>query len=151
MTAWTHDTALPCPMRSPEHYDGVVAKRGLAWVVDVAAITAMTLTAGLLTLGVGLFFWPILFLVVGGLYRVSTLAGRSATWGMRLMGIELRGHDGQRLDGAQAALHVAGYYASVMFMILPALASVVAMFVTDRRQGLTDLVLGTAAINSPDR
>ena len=64
------------------------------------------------------------------------------------MGIELRGHDGERLDGLQAALHVGGYYLSVAFF-LPILASIGAMFVTGRRQGLTDLVLGTAAINRP--
>ena len=149
MTAWIDHSALPCPAASPEHYDGVVAKRALAWVVDAALIAAMTLVAVLLTLGVGLIFLPAVALVVGGLYRVATLSGGSATWGMRLMGIELRGPDGHRLSGGQSVLHVAGYYASVTFALLPAVASAVAMLATERRQGLTDLVLGTAAINRP--
>lgn len=149
MTAPLTDTALPCPHAQPEFYDGVVFKRGMAWIIDVAIIAALTVCASLLTIGIGFFFFPLLFLVIGGVYRISTLAARSATLGMRMMGIELRDFHGQRFDGSQAALHVLGYYASVMFAILPALASVVAMLVTERKQGLTDLVLGTAAINRP--
>jgi len=150
MTALTHDTALPCPHAQPEFYEGVVVKRGLAWLIDAALITFISVVAGVLTLGIGLIFWPVLFLAFGAIYRVGTLSGGSATWGMRLFGIELRDHRGERLDGMHSVLHVAGYYASVMFALLPALASVVAMLATDRRQGLTDLVLGTAAINRPD-
>lgn len=142
-------TALPCPEAQPAFYDGVLAKRAIAWFSDTILITGMTLLAGIATLTVGLFLWPLFFLAIGAAYRISTLASGSATWGMRLMGIELRGPDGGRLDGAQAALHVAGYYASWTFAIVPGLASLVAMVVTGRRQGLTDLVLGTAAINRP--
>ena len=60
----------------------------------------------------------------------------------------MRDHHGDRFDGLQALLHVAGYYVSFAF-VLPALVSIGAMFVTDRRQGLTDMVLGTGAINRP--
>jgi uncharacterized RDD family membrane protein YckC len=153
MTHWTESpmsrqSALPDPLTEPQFYDGVLAKRTIAWIVDVAVITALTIAAGIATLTIGFFLWPIFFIVIGTLYRVSTLSNRSATWGMRLMGIELRGHDGHRFDTGAAILHVLGYYASVMF-VLPALASIAAMFVTDRRQGLTDLVLGSAAINRP--
>lgn len=141
-------TALPDPVTEPQFYDGVLVKRSLAWVVDVVIITALTIVAGLATLTIGFFLWPIFFIVIGTLYRVSTLANRSATLGMRLMGIELRGHDGHRFDTAASVLHVLGYYGSMMF-VLPMLASIVAMVVTDRRQSLTDLVLGSAAINRP--
>jgi uncharacterized RDD family membrane protein YckC len=143
-------TALPCPEAQPEFYDGVLAKRGLAWIVDTVLITVFTLAAGILTLTVGLFLWPIFFLTIGALYRVATIAGGSATWGMRLMGIELRGPDGGRLDPVQAMLHVGGYYASWAFFLLPGLVSIGAIMATPRRQGLSDLVLGTAAINRPD-
>ena len=142
-------TALPCPQERPEFYDGVLAKRALAWVVDTILITLMTLVAGVLTLTVAWFLWPLTFVALGGLYRVATVANGSATWGMRLMGIELRGPSGDRLDPMQAVLHVGGYYACVLTAFLPQLASIGAMFVTDRRQGLPDLVLGTAAINRP--
>ena len=150
MTFLDSTTALPCPDARPEFYDGVVAKRGFAWAVDTALITLMTLAAGILTLGAGLLLWPVFFVAIGALYRIATISGASATWGMRLLGVELRGPDGERLDPLQAVLHVAGYYASWLFFLLPGFASIAAMFATPRRQGLTDLVLGTAAINRPD-
>ena len=150
MTYMDQTTALPCPHDRPEFYEGVLAKRALAWVIDTAVITGMTLMAGILTLTVAWFLWPLAFLAIGGLYRIATLANRSATWGMRLMGIELRDAMGDRLDPVQSVLHVTGYYACVLFALLPQLASIGAMVVTDRRQGLPDLVLGTAAINRPD-
>ncbi|MEM7709704.1 MAG: RDD family protein [Pseudomonadota bacterium] len=148
MTYVTHGTALPDPHHEAEFYSGVALKRGLAWVVDVSAITALTVVAGILTLTVALFFWPLVFLGIGLLYRIGSLVRSSATPGMRLMGIELRDHDGERLDGMQAGLHVLGYYASMTF-VLPQLATIAAILTTPRRQGLTDFVLGTAAINRP--
>lgn len=147
-TAWG-ESALPCPRERPEFYDGVVVKRAFAWLVDTVIITGLTLVAGVLTLTVAWFLWPLTFLALGALYRIATIARGSATWGMRLMGIELRGPDGRRLDPMQGALHVGGYYACVIPGFLPQLASIGAMIVTDRRQGLPDLVLGTAAINRP--
>ena len=142
----THN--LPDPYHQPEFYDGVVIKRGAAWVADILLVTLATFLLGIVTLSVAWFLWPFAFLAVGAIYRVTTLARGSATWGMRLMGIELRDHHGRRFDGPTALLHVFGYYASISF-VLPALGSIVAMLVTDRRQTLTDLVMGTAAINRP--
>ena len=142
-------SALPCPDHRPEFYEGVLAKRAIAWGIDTLVITAMTIVAGILTLTVAFFLWPLVFVAIGALYRVATLAQGSATWGMRAMGIELRGPDCGRLDPMQATLHVAGYYAAWMFMVLPGLASIGAMIATPRRQGLSDLALGTAAINRP--
>lgn len=148
MTYMTSTSALPDPVDQPEFYDGVLPKRAIAWVIDVLLITALTFLAGLLTLTVGFFLWPLFFLVIGFLYRLTTLTNGSATWGMRAMGIELRDVQGNRFDGIQAALHVAGYYATLAF-VLPALASFAAMLVTGRRQSLTDMLLGSAAINRP--
>ena len=148
MTVLTHATALPCPQAEPEFYDGILVKRGLAWLVDATLITVLTLVAGIATLTVGLFLWPLFFTVIGATYRIAALTTRSATLGMRLMGIELRAPDGERLDPMQATLHVGGYYAS-WIAVLPGLVSLGAMIATPRRQGLTDLVLGTAAINRP--
>ncbi|MDB2407030.1 RDD family protein [Jannaschia sp.] len=144
----TATSGLPDPHHEPEFYDGVLVKRGLAWVTDILIVTFATFILGIVTLSVAWFLWPIAFLAVGALYRVATLANSSATWGMRLMGVELRDHHGRRFDGPTALLHVIGYYASMSF-VLPALGSIVTMLVTDRRQGLTDLVMGSAAINRP--
>jgi uncharacterized RDD family membrane protein YckC len=141
-------TALPDPVEEPRFYDGVPAKRALAWVVDMTLVLVLTLLVGLLTLTAALWVFPLTWLVIDGLYRLATISGRSATWGMRLMGIELRDHRGQRLDGMQAMIHTVGYLASWM-MLLPQILSMGAMLATDRKQGLTDLLIGTTAVNRP--
>jgi len=153
MTNWTDTplraaSGLPAPQTEPQFYDGILIKRSLAWVVDLAVITALTVGAGIATFTIGFFLWPVFFVVIDTLYRMATLSNRSATWGMRLMGIELRGHDGHRFDTLQAVLHVLGYAGSVMFVV-PLLASFATMLLTDRRQSLPDMVLGSAAINRP--
>ena len=136
---------LPDPERHAEFYDGVPAKRLFAWVVDVVLITLLTVLALPLTAFTGLFYFPLLYFMVGILYRWVALTRFSATPGMRFAAIELRGADGERLDGGTALLHTGGYAASVA--VFPAqLVSIALMLVTPRRQGLTDLVLGTAAL-----
>ena len=66
---------------------------------------------------------------------------------MRLFAIEFRRSDGSYFDGGTAFLHTAGYFASVA--IFPAqLVSIAMMLLTPRRQGLTDAILGTAALNA---
>ena len=143
----THDirTGLPDPDTHPEFYDDVPVKRLMAWVVDVGMIAVATAAISVFTLFLAPLFLP-LFLVVGFLYRWMTISGGSATLGMRLMAIELRGADGERLDGLTAFLHVAGYTVSVITFPLQ-LISIVLILTTARKQGLTDMVLGTAAIN----
>ncbi|MEM8849778.1 MAG: RDD family protein [Pseudomonadota bacterium] len=148
MTYLHQNAALPDPRYEAQFYAGVPTKRAIAWVLDVVAITALTVLAGILTLTLAWWLWPLAYLTIGLIYRIGTLASGSATPGMRLMGIELRGADGHRLDGVQATLHVAGYYATMAFF-LPVLASIATILATPQRQSLTDLVLGTAAINRP--
>ena len=145
MTLATFAAALPDPVQDAEFYDGVPAKRLIAWALDVAAITVLTVIALPFTAFTGLFFLLPLYLTVGFLYRWAGLAAGSATPGMRLTGIELRAWDGRRLDPVAAFLHVAGYTGSVL--LFPAqFVSAALMAVTPRGQGLTDLVLGTAAL-----
>lgn len=139
---------LPDPVREPEFYAGVTVKRGLAWVVDAGMTFLFCLVALPFTAFTALFWWPILWLMVGFLYRWATMAGRSATWGMRLMGITIRDRDGSRLDGATAFAHVLGYTVSMAVFPLQ-IISIALMIGLGRGQGLTDLALGTAAINKP--
>lgn len=142
------DIGLPDPVREPHFYAGVTMKRALAWVIDSVLILALSLVILPFTAFTAIFFFPLFWLVVGFLYRWATLASRSATWGMRLMAIELREQDGLRLSGSTALLHTAGYTFSVAMAPLQ-LISVILMIVTARGQGLTDMILGTAAINRP--
>ncbi|GAA6199075.1 RDD family protein [Aquicoccus sp. SU-CL01552] len=138
--------ALPDPDSQPQFYDSVPGKRLIAWVVDSAITFVLCLGAVLATAFVGLFIWPLLFLVLGFAYRVVTIASGSATWGMRFAGIELRDTTGARLDLGQAVAHTAGYTISVGIPILQVI-SVVMMLTGRRGQGLTDSVLGTVALN----
>jgi uncharacterized RDD family membrane protein YckC len=151
MFAFARPTALhglPDPVREPAFYEGVTAKRGLAWIVDEALTFGLCLLALPFTAFTALLWWPILWLMVGFLYRWATLSTGSATWGMRLMAVTLRDRNGDRLDPATAFLHVAGYATSMALFPLQ-LVSIALMAALGRGQGLTDLVLGTAALNRP--
>lgn len=141
---------LPDPATKPEFYDGVLFKRAAAWGIDVILVAILCILILPFTAFTGIFFFPFLMLVIGFIYRWFTIAGKSATWGMRMMGIELRDHQGLRLQSSAALAHTAGYTFSVAMAPLQ-LISVLMMIVTDRKQGLTDHLMGTAAINSPSR
>jgi len=138
--------ALPDPFDQPQFYDAVPAKRLIAWLIDSVVTFLLCLGVVLATAFVGLFIWPFLFLVLGFAYRVVTIAGGSATWGMRFAGIELRDAGGARLDLGQAVAHTAGYTISFAVPILQVI-SVVMMLTGARGQGLTDTVMGTVALN----
>lgn len=143
---------LPDPELDPQFYQGVLSRRLVSWIVDVALILAvgvpLALIFGIATLGLGFGLFPLVVGGVGFVYRTVTIAGGSATWGMRLVGIELRRHDGSRFDLVTAFLHT-GLYTFAMGMVLVQMASVVAMLGTRHGQGLPDLILRTTAINPP--
>jgi uncharacterized RDD family membrane protein YckC len=137
---------LADPVTQPQFYRDVASKRLIAWVVDTALIVAIALVIVPFTAFVALFFFLGLVTVVGFVYRTITLATGSATWGMRLMAIEIRDASGARLDLSGAFLHTLGY--TVSWAVTPLqLVSVVLMATSNRGQGLSDLVMGTAALN----
>ena len=139
---------LPDPLTKPQFYTGVLAKRAAAWVFDVVLVGILCVIIVPFTVFTALLFFPFLMLVVGFIYRWFTIASESSTWGMRLMGIELRDHDGLRLDSQSTLMHTAGYSFSMAMAPLQ-LVSVLMMLLSDRKQGLTDHLLGTTAINIP--
>ncbi|WP_316014501.1 RDD family protein [Roseobacter sp. HKCCA0434] len=141
-------SGLPDPATDPQFYDGVPSRRLIAWVLDVAIITALWLVFGILTLGLGWLLLPF-WLVVSFLYRTFTISGRSATWGMRMMGIEFRDGFGQRFGFGQALVHTGLYALSLSFMFTQ-VVSIFLMGGTARGQALHDIPLGSTAINSPD-
>lgn len=150
MIAEPYHRGLPDPVTEAEFYEGVPAKRLFAWVVDVTVIALLTAVAVPFTLFTALFYLPLLYFLIGFLYRWVTISRWSATLGMRFAAIELRADDGGPFDRGTAFLHTAGYAASVA--IFPAqLVSIALMLLTDRRQGLTDLVLGSAAVRRAAR
>ena len=150
MLSATPYTRLPDPDFQAEFYRDVPAKRLFAWLFDTVIVAVVTALILPLTAFVALFFMPLLFLTVNFLYRWATLTSGSATWGMRLAAIEFRRIDGTRFDAITAFLHTLGYTLSIS-AVLPQLASMVLMATGPRAQGLSDLVLGTVAINRTAR
>jgi len=137
---------LPDPERQPEFYADVASKRLVAFIVDTILIIVISLLIVPFTAFTGLFFFPVLMAVVGFAYRVVTIARGSATWGMRLMAIEFRASDGQRFDLGLAFAHTLGLTISFGLPILQVI-SIVLMLTGPRGQGLSDLVLGSVAVN----
>ena len=146
---------VPDPVHDGQFYDGVPARRLVAFCIDVFVVVALwcvVLVVGLLvsvlTLGVAA---PLAILVFGAadfIYRWVMLAERSATVGMMLTGIEVRDAWGDRLNPVMAFLHVAGFYLSVF--VTPLL--VIGWFLiaaSPYRRMLHDLVLGAVVINRP--
>lgn len=137
---------LADPVTQPQFYKDVASKRLLAWVIDTIVVLLMSLIIVPFTAFVALFFFVGLFAVVSFVYRTITLATGSATWGMRLMAIEIRDASGARLDLSGAFLHTLGYMISWAVAPLQ-LISIVLMATSARGQGLTDMVMGSAALN----
>lgn len=141
---------LPDPKTQPAFYADVPPKRFLAWVIDGVLIGILCVLILPFTAFTGIFFFPFLFLVVGFIYRVLTLAGGSATWGMRMVGIEFRAQTGDRFDLGAAILHTLGYSISIAMPLLQ-IISIILMLTSRRKQGLTDHFMGSVAINRAAR
>ena len=144
----TASSMQPDPVRHAEFYDGVVLKRGIAWIIDTILVLAFAIVVVVFSAFTALFILPMVWLTLSFLYRWVTMTGQSATWGMRMMGIRFLTRDGARFDAATAFLHTLGYSLSVAF-VLPQIISVGLMLVSPRGQGLTDHLLGSVAINRP--
>ncbi|SLN13129.1 RDD family protein [Pseudoruegeria aquimaris] len=141
---------LPDPDTHAEFYQDVAAKRFFAWLIDAVFILLITAIIVPFTAFTALFFLPALALGVSLVYRTVSIARHSATPGMRFVSIEFRNHRGETFDTATALLHTVGYLVS-MSMVFPQVISVILMLTSRRRQGLTDMLLGTAAVNRAAR
>jgi uncharacterized RDD family membrane protein YckC len=147
------------PAINPELFEGVLARRVLAFLIDVviialpmALIALFILIFGLVTFGLG---WALFFLFYplgvlwALLYYGFTLGGpHSATIGMRVMDIEMRTWYGAPAYFVLGAVHAIIYWVSVS--VLTPLILLVALF-NDRRRLLHDIVLGAVIINNPYR
>ena len=149
-TTFERMSDLPDPAYQPEFYETVAPKRFFAWVIDSVLILLLTVLALPFTAFLGIFVLPVMYLVIGFAYRVVTLTNGSATWGMRLMAIELRRWDGRRFDLEAAFLHTMGYSISMALPLLQ-VVSIVLMLTSSRGQGLTDHMIGSAALNRAAR
>jgi uncharacterized RDD family membrane protein YckC len=152
------DTRAPArllydPAAEPDLYDGILAKRVVAFFIDAFLIVALLIPAalmvfvlGFITLGLAWLLYPLLFAIVALTYIAFTLGGpMSGTPGMRLVGVEMRTWNGQKMFPLLAVLHGLSFWIS-MGLLTP-LVLVVGLL-TYRKQLLHDLLLGVVALNA---
>ncbi|MEM7524406.1 MAG: RDD family protein, partial [Pseudomonadota bacterium] len=139
---------LPAPDAARLFSDGAPARRLIAFLIDVALVWGAAALFVLMTLGLGIFILGFVVAVIDFLYRSLTIGGRSATFGMRLMRVELRDGDGDRFSLAQAIGHTLLFYVSLTFVVVH-LISVIMMAGSSMGRALHDLPFGSTVINSP--
>lgn len=137
---------LPDPDHEPGLYSDLLLKRSLAWLVDLVITFALTALVVVMTAFIGLFFLPLLWVVVSVTYRTVMLTNHGATLGMLLVALRLRHLDGRRPD-AMVCLWHAIVFSACMATVVGQVISVGLMLITPYRQGLNDLILGTTMIN----
>ena len=147
------------PAANPELFEGVLARRVVAFAIDFVIIAipivfaAMFIFAfGLVTLGLG---WALCWLlspasVIWALvYYGSTLGSpRSASIGMRVMDLEMR-----TWYGAPAYFVLGAVHAIVFWLSVSTLTPLILLvcFFNERRRLLHDILLGTVVINNAVR
>lgn len=139
---------LPDPVLDAQFYEGVPIKRLFAWFIDVVVVFAICVGLVILTVGMGAFIFPALAFLANIAYRIFCLNKWSATLGMRIVGIEIRNDQGNHLDLSESAFHT-GLFIFITMTGLGVPATALAMLLSEKGQGLHDLLLGTTAINRP--
>ena len=137
---------IPYPQSYPEFYQSVTTKRFFAWLIDSAIVLAILIITSPFTFFVSLFLFPFFYAAIDFIYRTATLSMGSATFGMRIMAIELRHESGLRLDFITSVCHTIGLYVSYAFVLVQ-LLSIGMMVMREDHKSLTDMVIGTVMVN----
>ena len=147
------------PAANPELFEGVLARRVVAFIIDLiiiaiplAAVSMFIFVFGLVTFGLG---WALFWLlspasVVWALvyYGLTLGSPASATVGMRAMEIEMRTWYGAPAYFVLGAVHAVVYWISVS-VLTPVI--LLAGFCNARRRLLHDMLVGTILINNANR
>jgi uncharacterized RDD family membrane protein YckC len=151
------------PATSPELFEGVLARRLIAFVIDLIIIAIPIVLAGifmaastLATLGLAALFFALLWPLYGPLIVIWALcyygytfgSPASATIGMRVMDLEMRTWYGAPSYFVLGAVHAVVFWLTTSF--LTPLVLLVGVF-NDRKRLLHDMVVGTVVINNPTR
>ncbi len=134
-------------------YSGVLSRRVFAFLIDYAIVLLLCVPAavivfflGIITLGLGFFLYPALFVIVAVLYFGMTLGGPSqATPGMRAMGIAMARMDGQRIDFLLSTVHIVLFW--IINSVLTPLILLAGLF-TERSRLVHDFLLGTVIVRT---
>src|ERR1700730_15042459 len=147
------------PVANPELFEGVLARRLVAFFIDLAIIALPVVAAaifillfGLVTFGLGwMLFWllsPASIVWALLYYGLSMGSPASATIGMRAVELEIRTWYGAPAYFVLGAVHAVVYWVSVS--VLSPLILLVVLF-DGRRRLLHDMLVGTVLINNPAR
>jgi uncharacterized RDD family membrane protein YckC len=147
------------PDRNPELFDGVLARRVVAFLIDFIVIAVPVVLAamfifafGIVTLGLGFaLYWllPAATVVWALVYFGATLGGASsATIGMRVMDLEMRTWYGAPAYFVLGAVHAIAFWFTLSFFTPFVL---LVAFFNQRRRLLHDIILGTVIINNAPR
>jgi len=147
------------PIRNPELFEGVLARRIVAFIIDFILISIPVVLAamfifafGVVTFGLGFALYWLLSpgaVIWALIYFGATLGGpASATVGMRVMNLEMR-----TWYGAPAYFVLGAVHAIVFWVSISALTPFILLvaFFNDRRRLLHDIILGTVVINNSER
>jgi len=147
------------PFSNPEYFEGVLARRMIAFLIDLVIIAVPIILAcifvflfGFVTFGLG---WALFYLVWPGsviwaiLYCGATMGGpASATVGMRTVDIEVRTWYGAPCYFLLGAVHAIAFWVTIS--ALTPLVLLVGLL-NERRRLLHDFLLGTVVINNERR
>src|SRR5215470_2455128 len=144
------------PLTMPELFEGVLARRVVAFCIDVVLIATpalflalFILVFGIFTLGLGWFFfflyWPGVVIWALVYYAMGFGSPASATIGMRVMDLEMRTWYGPPAYALLGAVHAVVFW--ITCSALTPLILLVAFF-NSRRRLLHDMLVGTIVINN---
>lgn len=147
------------PVTNPELFEGVLARRIVAFVIDLIILAVPVILFaifififGIITLGLGwLLFWllsPASIIWAIAYYGLTFGSPHSATIGMRVVDLEMRTWYGSPAYFVLGAVHAILYWLSVS-MLTPFILLV--GFFNSRRRLLHDMLVGTVVINNAVR
>jgi uncharacterized RDD family membrane protein YckC len=147
------------PAANPELFKGVLARRFIAFVIDIVIIMLPVAFAAVFIFFLGLVTfllgWALFWLLYPGtivwalVYCGSTLGSPpSATIGMRIMDLEMRTWYGAPAYFVLGAVHAVVFWITITF--LTPLVLVVGLL-NERHRLLHDILIGTVVINNPVR
>ena len=151
------------PVANPELFEGVLARRLIAFVIDLIIIVIPVVLAGIFmaaatiaTLGLAVVFfaflsplyWPLIVIWALCYYGYTFGSPASATIGMRVMDLEMRTWYGAPSYFVLGAVHAVVFWLTTSF--LTPLVLLVGFF-NERKRLLHDMVVGTVVINNTAR
>jgi uncharacterized RDD family membrane protein YckC len=147
------------PVTQPELFEGVLARRIMAFLIDavivltpLAILSMFMLVFTVVTLGLGVVVFGLLGPIAAiwaVLYVGVTLGSpHSATYGMRMMGLQMRTWYGAPMYFLLGAVHAIFFW--VLSSVLTPLILLITLF-NSRRRTLHDYLTGTVLINDEAR